>query len=249
MKSTSDMTEHVESNLEYGTNITMTIDLIRHAEKDKEGQLTEKWKKDSVEFGNILKENNPDSSGTIVYISDVDRAQGTGEWIGWVDTKLKKRTTNVLSLTWQISKRVSDNLKMLIDTETGDESAAIQAIVDSNDTRIDPETISSQEISQRIANKILELINISERFKTNSKVNVVMVSHSGVIENFIVDILKEERKHFIKKIWGQLNFLEGVKLIINRKDKNNVEIQLSFRDYNLNITKEDLENIANWWKQ
>jgi hypothetical protein len=42
MKSTSDMTEHVESNLEYGTNITMTIDLIRHAEKDKEGQLTEK---------------------------------------------------------------------------------------------------------------------------------------------------------------------------------------------------------------
>jgi broad specificity phosphatase PhoE len=89
---------------------------------------------------------------------------------------------------------------MLIDTETGDESAAIQAIVDSNDTRIDPETISSQEISQRIANKILELINISERFKTNSKVNVVMVSHSGVIENFIVDILKEERKDFIKKI-------------------------------------------------
>jgi hypothetical protein len=76
-----------------------------------------------------------------------------------------------------------------------------------------------------------------------------MVSHSGVIENFIVDILKEERKDFIKKIWGQLNFLEGVKLIINRKDKNNVEIQLSFRDYNLNITKEDLENIANWWKQ
>ncbi len=235
--------KNIEKQEKFGVNVKMTIDLIRHGEKDSEGLLTEKGRSEAKEFGEKIRKNEPDSSGIKNYSSDVSRAMETGAAVMGDDNSFKQRQRESLSFTGKFSEKFKEKFISLVNKETKDETLAVQAIIDTNDEKMDAETISSKEVSQEVAKQILKLIKMTERFKKDSKVNVVMTSHSGWIENFLVDILKENRKGFMEKIGGQLDFLEGPKIVIDRKDKNNVIIDLTFRDYNIKISEDDLNKI------
>lgn len=237
--------ENQEEAMEYGKNVVMIINLIRHGEKDKEGNLTERGRQEAGELGEKLRQENPDSAGVKSYTSDFSRTQETGRAIIGEDDRFKQRGRDSLSLRGKLSEEAGKELIGHINKETGDESRAVQLIIDTGSERMDPETISSKEISQGVAKEILELIRLTGRLKENSNVDVVMVSHSGLIENFIVDILKEQREDFVERTGGQLKFLEGIRFGIDRQDKDNVGINVSFRNYNLNITEEDLREIIN----
>ncbi len=237
--------KNIEKQENFGVNVKMIIDLIRHGEKDEKGALTEKGEKEAKEFGEKIIRENPESSGIKNYSSDVPRAIETGDSILGDETKFKQRLKSGLSFTGKLSDKAKEKFISLVNKKTKDETLAVQAIIDTNDKRMDSETISSKEVSQEVAKQILTFIKMTERLKKDSIVNVVMTSHSGWIENFLVDILNEERQDFMNKIGGQLDFLEGVKIIIDRKNKNNITIDLTFRDYNIKISEDELNKIIN----
>ncbi len=237
--------KNIEKQEEFGSNVQMIVDLIRHGEKDSKGLLTKKGRAEAEKFGEEIRKNEPDSSGIKNYSSDVPRAMETGKAIVGDDNNFKQRRRESLSFTGKSSEKFKEKFISLVNKESKDETLAVQAIIDSNDEKVDPETISSKEISQEVAKQILTLIKMTERLKKGSKVNVVMTSHSGWIENFLVDILKEDRRGFMKKIGGQLDFLEGPKITIDRKNKENVLISLTFRNYNIKISEDDLNKIIN----
>lgn len=236
--------ESKESKENYGKNVIMVIDLIRHAEKiSLDGGLTKKGKREAKKYGKNLKQEFPGTAGIKVYHSEVERAAETGELIG-DKGPFKKSEKKSLTLTGKISDEYIDELLKLINEQTGDESEAIQAFIDTGSKRPDEETHSSKEISQDIAEQLFTLIQMTKKFKENSMVNIALVSHGGVIEHFLVDILKKERKDFLKEVGGPLKFLEGARILVNRQDKDNVKIQFQFRDHQFEITSEDLENIG-----
>lgn len=228
----------------YGVNVEVIIDLIRHGEKNGvDGDLTKCGQEEAEKYGEKLKEELPNYNGPKVYYSGINRTRKTGELIN-EKSKYKARERDTLNFSGQISDEFYDKLLKLVNEESGLEDKAIQAVLDTEDIRPDKETISSKEMSSRVAQSLFNLIKMSAKFKENSKVNAVFVSHSGMVENLIVDILKEERKGFIKKIGGPLNFLESARFIVKRKDKNNVKILFKFRNYEKEIAYEDLEKIV-----
>lgn len=233
----------IENKEKFGENIEMVIDLIRHAEKGSlEGGLTKKGENEAREYGKKLRKEFPKTSGIKIYHSGVERAQKTGELIKGED-KFKLRQRKSLTLIGKLSSEFGKKLVKLVNKQTGDETEVIQALIDTGAEKPDKASISSRELSQDMAVQLLSLIRMSKKFKENARVNVVLASHSGVIEHFLVDILNKERKFFLEEIGGPLKFLEGIRLIINRQDKESVAIKLKFRDYELDINEEDLESV------
>lgn len=233
--------EQFESREKYGENIEMIIDLIRHAEKsDLEGGLTEKGKEEAKKYGEKLKTEFPESAGVKVYHSGVERAEKTGSLLKG-ESNFIERQRESLSLIGKLSKEQGERLIALVNKQTGDETEAIQSLINTRDKK----TASSKELSCEIAEQILTLVKMTSKFKENSKVNVALISHSGVIEHFLVDILKKTRENFLKEIGGVVNFLEGIRIVVQRQNKETVKIFLKFRDYEFEINEQDLEKIIN----
>lgn len=236
-----------EQKEKYGENIEVVIDLIRHAEKSSfEGGLTEIGEKNSEDWGQKIKEEFSDSAGVKVYHSGQERAERTAMLIEeGSKTKYKKRQRNSLVLSGdKISKERYGELINYVNKDTGDESEAIQAMIDTGNKRPDEKSYSSRELSRDIAEQIYIIAKMTKRLKNNSKVNFVLASHSGMIEHFLVDALKKEREDFVNKIGGQVKFLEGVRIFVNREDKENVKIKVKFRDHDIDISKEELQDLC-----
>ncbi|MBU0722870.1 histidine phosphatase family protein [Patescibacteria group bacterium] len=234
-----------ESREKYGENIEMIIDLIRHAEKsDLEGGLTEKGKEEAKKYGEKIRTEFPESAGVKVYHSGVKRAEETGKLLKG-ESKFIERQREPLTLIGKLSKEQGEKLIALVNKQTCDETEAIQALIDTGDKKLDKETASSKELSRGIAEQILTLVKMTGKFKENSKVNVALISHSGVIEHFLVDILKKPRENFLKEIKGAVDFLEGAHITVQRQDKETVKILFQFRDYEFEINEQDLEKIIN----
>ena len=235
--------EKLGSKEKYGENIEMTIDLIRHAEKSSfEGGLTKKGIEDSKNFSEKLETDFPDSAGVKVYHSGVERAKETAELIKG-RSAFTERQKESLTLVGKISKEQVEKITALVDKQNSDETEAVQILLDTEDNKLDAETVSSKELSRGIASQLLTLIDMTSRFKETSKVNIVLVSHSGVIEHFLVDILGKSRAHFLTEVGGPVAFLEGARIAVKRQDKENVKIQFTFRNYERELYKEDLEKI------
>jgi len=233
--------EQFESKEKYGENIEMIIDLIRHAEKsDLEGGLTEKGKEEAKKYGEKLRTEFPESAGVKVYHSGVERAKETGKLLKG-ESKFIERQRESLTLIGKLSKEQGEKLITLVNKQTGDETKAIQFLIDTGGKKPDEETASSKELSRGIAEQILTLVKMTSKFKENSKVNIALVSHSGVIEHFLVDILKKPRENFLKEIGGMVNFLERVRITVQRQNKETVKILFRFRDYEFEINEQDLE--------
>ena len=237
--------EQFENREKYGENIEMIIDLIRHAEKSSlEGGLTEKGEEEAKEYGEKLRTEFPESAGVKVYHSGVERAKKTGKLLKR-ESKFIERQRESLTLIGKLSKEQGEKLIALVNKQTGDEAEAIQSLIDTGGKKPDEETTSSKELSRGIAEQILTLIKMTSKFKENSKVNIALVSHSGVIEHFLVDILKKPRENFLKKVGGVVKFLEGARITVQRQNKETVKILFRFRDYEFEINEQDLEKIIN----
>lgn len=231
---------------EYGENITVTIDLIRHAEKaGANAPLTTQGELDAAEYGSNFNREFPDSSGVKIYHSGMTRAEQTAEHIkeGAV-SPYAIRKQPALMVHGEFSEQFMRDYESRV-TDAGDEAPAVQWYLDSNENRPDAETVSSREASEIIAREINHLVDLSARLKNSSQVHIVLVSHSGVVENFLVDALADgQREGFIQEVGGGLKYLEGARLIINRTDKNNAQVVLRFRDQEVSLSAERLKEIA-----
>lgn len=133
----------------------------------------------------------------------------------------------------------------LTEQNNGDESTAVQMVIDTGDKRFDPESLSSVEISQKVAQELLDIVEQTKTYKSGTKKPIVLISHTGLIENFLVDLLdKRSVKESLKAIGGNLDFLEDLRLYVNRRSPSEVVIKYRFRDWQGEISEEKLRQLA-----
>lgn len=133
----------------------------------------------------------------------------------------------------------------LTEQNQGDESASVQMVIDTGNKRYDSESLSSVEISRNIARELLAIVDQTKKYKSGTKQPIVELSHSGVIENFLVDLLdKRQAEHSLEAIGGQLDFLEDLRLYINRRSPNEVALKYRFRQWQGELSEAKLQELA-----
>jgi broad specificity phosphatase PhoE len=244
-----------EQREKYGEDVEMNVYLLRHAEKQQgknlgdtvgpEVVLSEKGVKDAIEFGEKLREKHPEFKGIKIYHSGVDRAKTTGDLIAGEDSTYSPRERESLVLKGKITQEAFNKIVEDTKTEGGNEATMIQKLLDANEVPLDEKSMTSGEISKVVASNILRMVEMSKKLFSDSKVNIVFVSHAGVIEHFLVDLLKKERLDFIEGVLGGgLQYLEGPEISIKRRDRNSVDIQVKFRDEEFSISEDELKLLS-----
>ncbi len=133
----------------------------------------------------------------------------------------------------------------LTEQNKGDESAAVQMVIDTGDKRFDSESLSSVEISQKVAQELLAIVEQTKTYKSGTRKPIVLISHTGLIENFLVDLLeKRSAEESLKAIGGNLDFLEDLRLYINRRSPTEVSLKYRFRDVQSELSEEKLRQLA-----
>jgi broad specificity phosphatase PhoE len=206
-------------SVEYGNDVTLHVYLMRHAEKSSfAGELTDEGKKAAQEFG----ENRNAKS----YHSDVPRNRQTAEAITASSTyNARERTGLAVSgeKTWY------DEYTAMINHEGQyEETRPIQKLQFDIGRENRPEgMLSSKEISAQVAGELVHFIDMSRRLKNKSEVNIDLVSHTGIIEHILIDLLDGDPDTFLQDIGGGMRYLEGVDITINREDRDTVSVTVS----------------------
>ena len=216
-----------------GHNVRIELDLIRHAQKTSfDGPITPEGRKMAEKFGN-------DKEVKVFHSSSL-RARQTAEAISKDSLYVPRERKE---LAGEFSAEFLQEYGRVTAENNGDESKALQLYLDSDDKRPDEKTLSSREISGQLAKSLKHFVDVSERLNDNSQVNIVLVSHSGMIEHLLADLLAEDRPGFVDKIGGGLKPLEGAKFIISRDSNGQAHLTLEFRGQHKEIDPQFLENL------
>jgi len=243
--------EHKER---YGENVEMAVYLVRHAEKQTSKDLskttgvdmllTEKGIDDAKKFGEELKVKHPGFKGAKIYHSGIDRAKISGDFIAGEEASYIPRERDSLVLRGKLTQEAFNKAVEEAKQEGGGEPAMIQKLLDAEDVPIDEKSMTSKDISRVVASNIMKMVDMSKKLLSDSKVYVVLVSHAGMIEHFLVDLLKKERSGFMKDYLGELQYLEGPEFMIKRKNKEEITIEVKFRDESFTISEDQLRALA-----
>jgi hypothetical protein len=80
---------------------------------------------------------------------------------------------------------------------------------------------------------------MAKRLKSNSKVKLVLVGHSGVIEHFLKFVYLQNHPEIkpedvdVEKIGGLLEFGEGPEITIRSNENSEQTIEMKFKDLTL----------------
>lgn len=180
--------ENFESNesveKEYGANVEIDIELIRHPEKNPEtGDITEKGKE---EFLNKL-EGNYDSEYEVYkfYLSPHKRPQQTRETIQkFLDEKnIKTKIRDKKELLGGFSEKEGETSYEPKSEE--DEKMGNKLMIEKFFDEYVPETdIKGENIGLEIKELVDHFRKLASRLRSNSKVKIILVGHSGIIEHY-----------------------------------------------------------------
>ena len=237
-----------------GYDVGVTVYLMRHARKATyKGELSPEGEVDAKELGGkfqrltaMYKTSRLEAahSGhkrprrTAELLLDPDEAEvpaGDERFSGEVREGLKDMSSPALDAAYE----------QLLKGEVENESAALQMLIDTGNARFDAESPSSVEISQKVAGELLRIVDETKGYPSGTKKPITLVSHSSVVENFLVDLLdirKEEKS--VAKMGGGLKFLEDMRLYINRKSPDEVALSYRFREFEGTVTEEKLRQLA-----
>ncbi len=232
----------------FGRNIEIRACFLRHGSKDPETwHLTEEGVTASEEYG---KQFAPSADGNQyiikAYTSEIERAQKTAKSIiKKVNTNRKGRTHIRLELGKENEDiKMSTSALSLPYSEYKEESRRKE--------ETGKKTSSLHQLAQRVAGQIEHFIEMSKRFRSGSRVDLINITHLPWLVSFIKeavgqDLEKEENEDKRQKIESKisdLGYLDGFELIIKR-DGNNVEISLKIGDSEFVLTEKIIENILN----
>ena len=236
-----------------GCDVNVTVYLMRHAHKSSyKGDISEQGINDAKKLkgkferlAGIYKTSplgvahsghkRPRKTAELLTRNDVgpEASPEAKEFVGEVREGLK-----------DVSSQAFDDAYQKLVT-TGDESAGVQMVIDTGNKRFDEESASSVERSQSVAQELLRIVEQTKKYEAGTKKPIVVISHSSVVENFLVDLLgKRGNKESLKEMGGGLKFLEEVRLYINRKSPQEVELRYRFRDFEGSLTEQKLRQLA-----
>jgi len=150
----------------------------------------------------------------------------------------------------KLMKSNIESLKHVIyDFKNSDDlsSEAIQELKEFNKTHKEKNEMSMLEVTLRIMKHFKYYIKATNKFRSDSKIFISEINHSGFIEPFLIYLLNEQilenpidgdGKSELEKIGGGFEPNESVGITIRRKKKDgDVEITFKLRNriYNLNI--------------
>ncbi len=263
--------KEIHEKLEYGKNVVLDIDLIRHPEKDYEtGNVTEKGKYDF--FEKLRKEYNPEFDTYKFYLSPHKRPQQLKETIqDFLNEKgLSTTIRNKEELLGRITEFTPEAQQALVNELEkrhllGEEDLRIiqeksqkipayepaieklekrgnQLLIEKFFDKNFPESnLIGKDIGQEIERLVERLEKLASRLKSDSKVKIILVGHSGIIEYFTKLVYLKNHPELkaedvdLEKIGGLLKPLEGPKIVIKSDEAGKQTINLSFKDLiNLN---------------
>ncbi len=268
---------NLSESIETGKNVTMSIDLIRHPEKDPAtGKLTQAGKD---AFFKQLSEDFIDRGDYDLikfYVSPLSRGQEAKESIGrfmeasGVNTSIrnrkelvgrflevgpnfKKEMTAILERNELITKEQADTAREKDQTIPAYEPANKDFETKSNELLIRDyfeENLPSASFSGREhAEALKELIDhfsrLSSRLKSGSKVKLVLVGHSGVIEYLTKYVYLQNHPEIkagdvsVDDIGGLVDFSKGPEILIKSDEGGEQKIRFKFKDLDLDYTLED----------
>ena len=263
--------ESLEDEGRFGNDVFLRLTFMRHAEKDALGKITKTGKEVARERGKSIVEDEEQFDAYKVYHSKPSplnkkhamRAEETAKALdegikneGLPQTQFHRRPLREL-LSDKILKTSDEFMQKLLraeeepGVETGDkEGASLSYYLDNFfDERPDRDTASMKEVGEEILEIVEHFIELSGHLKNRSKVNILLVSHSGMIEPMLKLLLKKQQAEkgsaqdiSLRDLGGAIKFLEEVKFDILREDKENYTVTLSFRDKHINLGKLNLEH-------
>ena len=230
----------------FGRNVEIRARFLRHGSKDPEtGRLTEEGASASQEYGGQL---TPSAEGDKYilkgYTSEVERAQETtNAIIEKVNTNRKGRARVRLEL----GEKETD-AEMSTDALSLPYSKYIKQ--SRREEKIRGKTISLHQLAQRVAGQIDHFIKMSKRLKSDSRADLINITHFPWLAAFIKEAFGQEiekeknqakRKEIENKI-TDLGSLDGFELIIKR-DGDNVGLFLKIGASEFVLTEEVIKKI------
>lgn len=263
--------ESLESEGRFGNDVFLRLTFMRHAEKDVLGKITETGKETAREKGESIVENEEQFDAYKVYHSKLSplnkkhamRAEETAKALdegikneGLPQTQFNRRPLREL-LSDKILKTSDEFMQKLLRAEEepgveidNKEEASLSYYLDNFfDERPDKDTASMKEVGEKILKVVEHFIEFSGHLKNGSKVHILLISHSGMIEPMLKLLLKKYQAEkgdiqdiSLADLGGAMKFLEELKFDILREDKENYTIKLNFRDRHINLGKLNLEH-------
>lgn len=257
---------------ERGANVTISIDLIRHPEKDPAtGKLTEAGKDAFfVQLQKLWEENSEQYDTIKFYVSPLSRGQEAKEPIGKflevnaipttvrnkeelvgrmkeIGPDFKVEMTKILEQQELLSADQLAEVKQRDSVISAHEPATKDFETQTNellirdyfDKQLPASAISGKELGEPIGDLMHHFSRLASRLKSNSRVKLVLVGHSGITEHFIKQVYLQNNPDVkpedvdVQKIGGLLEFGEGPEILIHSDDAGEKAVNLKFKDLDL----------------
>jgi hypothetical protein len=258
-------------SIEKGINVNVSIDLIRHPEKDPAtGKLTQNGK--DAFFAQLNSDLGDGKEYDIVkfYVSPLSRGQEAKESINRfmevsgvntsirdgkelvgkfqdVGSEFKEAITSILEQKGQLTKEQVDAIRERDTIIPAHEPASKDFETKTNelllseffDTIIPGTSFTGKEHAEVLKGLIDHFSELTSRLKSGSKVKLVLVSHSGVIEYLTKYVYLQNHPELkagdvgVDDIGGLVDFSQGPEINISSDDKGEKKISFKFKNLDL----------------
>jgi hypothetical protein len=260
---------------ERGANIVVSIDLIRHPEKDHTtGKLTQKGKDDF--FNNLITDFQEGEEYDTVkfYVSPLSRGQeakepitafleaanipttirNKEELIGRmrdIGPNFKTEMTKILEegqlLTVQELAEVRQRDAVISASEPASKNFEIQTnellIRDYFNKPFPASSFTGKDMGESVETLVDRFSRMTKHLLSNTKVKLVLVGHSGIIEHFTKHVYLQNHPEVkpedvdVETIGGLVGFGEGPEITIRSDEIGKQVIELKFKDLTLTYDK------------
>ena len=246
------MKERFENSFEtkekepFGRNVEIRAHFLRHGPKDVEsGRLTEDGVVESKDYGEHFElSSSGDEYILKAYTSDIDRAKETAEAIvDGINTSSKGNTRIRLELGEK-----EEDVPISVDGLSLPYSEYIK--ICRNEEKIGEKTLSLHKVAQRVASQIEKFIAMSKRLKSDSRADLINITHLPWLAAFIKETIGEkieqeadqDKKSELENKITNLDYLEGFELVINR-DGEDVNLLLRVGSNEFQISEETINKL------
>ncbi len=270
-----------EPNLENNeVKWTHAIRVLRHPEKGTySGPISDKGEEDAKKMGSVYarwKKMFPGVGFHEIRHSEHKRPKRAAELVkesfeGATKESVSLKEDKLIGLERRFSEAFDKEYEVVAEkaktasekANFSNEGAGVQFVVDTGDTAFDSESASSVKMSKEIAQSLYDAFENAPE-DSSQNLRSLFLSHSGVLENFIVDVLKlRGEANNVQTIGGGLGFFEGFEAKAEYKAKDDYSIHFKFispkprskkyseeqihkiKDtFDVTITREELERLA-----
>ena len=247
------MSEHLKNRFEtkeqeqFGRNVEIRAHFLRHAAKYEEsGGLTEEGRGASRKFGEEFEPSSKDEKYILkAYSSEIGRSKDTADAIiESINTEQKGHTR----IRLELGKLEEEDIRLPNATLNLPYSEYVKS--NRQEIKGKTESLSFHGVAQRVADQIEHFIKLSKRLKSDSKVDLISISHLPWISAFIKEAVGQEiekeddptKKQELEKKITNLGYLEGFELVIKR-DGGDINLSMKIDNEEFPLTEEIIQRV------